>query len=121
MPRILYGTAWKAEATAQLVAQAFHAGFRGVDTAGQRKHYREDLVGQGIATARRRLNLGREQVWIQTKCAMSSKCHVSSTDVLHTAGSPPSMGKTPTASFRTTRLLRWPSKCGRRFCTACAT
>ncbi len=67
MPRILYGTAWKAERTADLVEQAFEAGFRGVDTAGQRKHYREDLVGLGLARARSKLGLKREDVWIQTK------------------------------------------------------
>ncbi|KDN40965.1 Aldo/keto reductase [Tilletiaria anomala UBC 951] len=67
MPKILYGTAWKGDATASLVRQAFRAGFRGVDTAGQRKHYREDLVGEGIALARRELGLKREDIWIQTK------------------------------------------------------
>jgi diketogulonate reductase-like aldo/keto reductase len=67
MPRMLYGTAWKAERTADLVQQAVKNGFRGVDTAGQRKHYREDLVGLGIAQARKELGLKREEIWIQTK------------------------------------------------------
>ena len=45
MPRMMYGTAWKAERTADLVEAAIRAGFRGVDTACQPKHYREAGVG----------------------------------------------------------------------------
>ena len=41
MPKIIYGTAWKKERTAQLVEQAIVAGFRGIDTACQPKHYHE--------------------------------------------------------------------------------
>ncbi len=37
MPKIVYGLAWKKEATTQLVIQAVKAGFRGIDTAGQWK------------------------------------------------------------------------------------
>ena len=47
----IYGTAWKNESTAKLVAQAIKAGFRGIDTACQPRHYREDLVGAGIRDA----------------------------------------------------------------------
>jgi diketogulonate reductase-like aldo/keto reductase len=35
MPRLIYGTAWKKERTADLVEKAFKLGFRGVDTACQ--------------------------------------------------------------------------------------
>lgn len=56
IPAFLYGTAWKKEKTADLVYQALCSGFRGVDTAAQPKHYREDLVGDGI---RRALSEGR--------------------------------------------------------------
>ena len=41
MPRLIYGTAWKKEATAPLVVSAVLAGFRGIDTACQPKHYYE--------------------------------------------------------------------------------
>lgn len=41
MPKMLYGTAWKKEATAELVAEALDVGFRGIDTAAQPKHYNE--------------------------------------------------------------------------------
>jgi len=51
MPRLLYGTAWKKDDTAELVYQALKAGFRGIDTAAQPKHYREDLVAQGVRRA----------------------------------------------------------------------
>ena len=47
IPAFLYGTAWKKERSADLVYQALCSGFRGVDTAAQPKHYREDLVGDG--------------------------------------------------------------------------
>jgi hypothetical protein len=40
MPRFIYGTAWKKEATKQLVIKAILNGFRGIDTACQPKHYR---------------------------------------------------------------------------------
>lgn len=45
--RMIYGTAWKKEKTAELVKQALKSGFRALDTAAQPKHYREDLVGHG--------------------------------------------------------------------------
>ena len=48
IPPFVYGTAWKKERTATLVALALHAGFRGVDTAAQPRHYQEDLVGDGV-------------------------------------------------------------------------
>lgn len=44
----MYGTAWKKERTSDLVVQAVRAGFRGIDTACQPKHYREDLVGEAL-------------------------------------------------------------------------
>lgn len=67
MPGILYGTAWKDTQTTQLVFTAFLYGFRGVDTAAQRKHYREDLVGEGVLQASKQLGLSRGDVWLQTK------------------------------------------------------
>lgn len=67
MPKILYGTAWKDARTTDLVYTAFKQGFRGVDTAAQRKHYREDLVGLGIQKACEDLGLQRSDIWIQTK------------------------------------------------------
>ena len=51
MPTLIYGTAWKAEKTADFVYKAIKAGFRGIDTAGQPKHYKEPLVGEGIRKA----------------------------------------------------------------------
>lgn len=63
MPRLVYGTAWKAERTAALVEAALRAGFRGIDTAAQPKHYDESGVGAGLAEA----GLPREQLYVQTK------------------------------------------------------
>lgn len=40
-PRITYGTAWKKDATSDLVYNAIVTGFRHVDTACQPKHYNE--------------------------------------------------------------------------------
>lgn len=45
---LIYGTAWKAEETRELVLKAFRCGYRSFDTAAQPKHYREDLVGEAI-------------------------------------------------------------------------
>jgi diketogulonate reductase-like aldo/keto reductase len=48
MPKLIYGTAWKKELTANLVVQAVRAGFRGIDTACQPEDglRREDLFIQ---------------------------------------------------------------------------
>ncbi len=45
---MIYGTAWKNEQTANLVHKAIESGFRAIDVAAQPKHYREDLVGDGV-------------------------------------------------------------------------
>lgn len=66
MPRILYGTAWKKDATAGLVERAIAEGFRGVDTACQPKHYDEAGVGQGVARALGD-GLTRADLYLQTK------------------------------------------------------
>jgi diketogulonate reductase-like aldo/keto reductase len=66
MPKIIYGTAWKKARTAALVEQAVTLGFRGIDTAGQPKHYDEAGVGEGVA---RCLSAGmnRADLYLQTK------------------------------------------------------
>jgi len=64
---LLYGTAWKKKRTTALCAEAFSAGFRGIDTACQPKHYQEDLVGDALYEAFTSGKLTREQTWIQTK------------------------------------------------------
>ena len=66
IPRIVYGTAWKQEQTAALVEQALALGFRGLDTAGQPKHYNEAGVGQGMARALTS-GLSRQAIFLQTK------------------------------------------------------
>jgi diketogulonate reductase-like aldo/keto reductase len=67
LPRFLYGTAWKEDATQRCVELAIQQGFRGIDTANQRRHYHEAAVGQGIATVIRSGVVTREQLFIQTK------------------------------------------------------
>jgi diketogulonate reductase-like aldo/keto reductase len=66
MPNMIYGTAWKKENTANLVCKAILKGFKGVDTACQPKHYREDLVGQGLLKAYES-GIKREDLFLQTK------------------------------------------------------
>ncbi|MFG1378474.1 aldo/keto reductase family protein [Xanthobacter autotrophicus] len=66
MPRILYGTAWKKERTAALVEMALRAGFRGIDTACQPKHYHEPGVGEGLAALLKE-GLARSDLYLQTK------------------------------------------------------
>lgn len=63
IPAVVYGTAWKKQNTASLVCLALKAGFRGVDTACQPKHYNEAGVGEGIKLS----GVDREQLFIQTK------------------------------------------------------
>jgi diketogulonate reductase-like aldo/keto reductase len=63
----LYGTAWKEERTAGLTELALRTGFRGIDTANQRRHYFEEGVGQGLAAAYRQGLVKRDDVFLQTK------------------------------------------------------
>jgi len=67
MPRIIYGTAWKKERTTDLVVRAIRAGFRGIDTACQPKHYREDLVGEALGSLLSTHNIRRDSLFLQTK------------------------------------------------------
>lgn len=67
IPEFLYGTAWKEERTEALVALALKVGFRGIDTANQRRHYYEAGVGRGLASAYRDGIVTRADVFLQTK------------------------------------------------------
>lgn len=67
VPRLLYGTAWKEEETERLTALALKQGFRGIDTANQRKHYHEAGVGRAIATAIADGLVTRANLFLQTK------------------------------------------------------
>ncbi|KTC72422.1 D-xylose reductase III [Legionella birminghamensis] len=67
LPFILYGTAWKEERTQALCYQALNAGFRGIDTANQRKHYYEEGVGQGISQFLAQSEVHREDLFLQSK------------------------------------------------------
>lgn len=67
VPAFLYGTAWKEDRTAELVTLALDAGFRGIDTANQRKHYFEAAVGEALAAAFTRGLLTRDELFLQTK------------------------------------------------------
>src|SRR6266581_3198923 len=67
VPEFLYGTAWKEERTAALTELALRMGFRGIDTANQRKHYFEAGVGEGLAAACRAGIVTRDDLFLQTK------------------------------------------------------
>jgi diketogulonate reductase-like aldo/keto reductase len=67
LPDLLYGTAWKEVATQSLVELALSQGFRGIDTANQRRHYHEAAVGQAIAVAIERGHVKRNELFLQTK------------------------------------------------------
>jgi diketogulonate reductase-like aldo/keto reductase len=77
-PSIIYGTAWKKTDTPRLVFEALSAGFRGIDTACQPRHYREDLVGAGLAQAIVKGIVTREEVFLQTKFSPID-CHDANT------------------------------------------
>ena len=66
IPPLLYGTAWKKDATAALVERALRLGFRGIDTACQPRHYDEPGTGAGIAACLGPV-LAREDLYLQTK------------------------------------------------------
>ena len=67
VPAFLYGTAWKEDSTAALTELALRAGFRGIDTANQRRHYFEAGVGQALAAAYRAGVVTRADLFLQTK------------------------------------------------------
>jgi diketogulonate reductase-like aldo/keto reductase len=67
VPTLIYGTAWKEQRTAHVVEQALSMGFRGVDTANQRRHYLEAEVGRALRAELERGTLRREDVFVQTK------------------------------------------------------
>lgn len=66
LPPLIYGTAWKEDDTERLVTLALETGFRGIDTANQRKHYHEAQVGSALSTAFAR-GLRRDELFLQTK------------------------------------------------------
>jgi diketogulonate reductase-like aldo/keto reductase len=66
-PSFLYGTAWKEERTASLTRLAVEAGFRGIDTANQRRHYFEQAVGDALEELYRGGAVRREDLFLQTK------------------------------------------------------
>lgn len=67
VPDFLYGTAWKEDRTPGLTELALRIGFRGIDTANQRRHYFEAGVGQGLAASYRARVVARSDVFLQTK------------------------------------------------------
>ena len=89
IPKLIYGTAWKEDKTAELVELALAKGFRGIDTACQPRHYKEPLVGEGIQRAYAK-GLKREYLFLQPS-------------------SPPSADKTPMI-FLMTKIKLFQSK-----------
>lgn len=67
VPRFLYGTAWKEDETQRLTELALRQGFRGIDTANQRRHYHEAAVGQAIASSVASGLVIRDDLFLQTK------------------------------------------------------
>lgn len=67
LPDFVYGTAWKEDRTPALTEFALRMGFRGIDTANQRRHYFEAGVGEGLEAAYRAGVVTRANVFLQTK------------------------------------------------------
>jgi len=66
IPAFMYGTAWKKEATTDLVLEAVKAGFKAIDTANQLIHYDEGRVGEALVLLAQQ-GVGREHLFLQTK------------------------------------------------------
>jgi diketogulonate reductase-like aldo/keto reductase len=66
IPSFMYGTAWKKEATTQLVQLAVTLGFRAIDTANQLIHYQEALVGEALQALEKQ-GIKRDILFLQTK------------------------------------------------------
>ncbi len=65
-PSFIYGTAWKEDATADLVNLAVSTGFSGIDTANQPRHYNEPLVGKALLKLVSS-GINREELFLQSK------------------------------------------------------
>lgn len=63
---MIYGTAWKEDKTKELVIQAVQSGFRAIDTANQKRHYREDYVGEALVELSKQ-GIARENLFLQSK------------------------------------------------------
>ena len=72
VPGFLYGTAWKENETQRLTELALRQGFRGIDTANQRRHYHEAAVGQAITAAIESGLVVRNDLFLQTKFTFQS-------------------------------------------------
>jgi diketogulonate reductase-like aldo/keto reductase len=66
IPSFMYGTAWKKEATRQLVELAVASGFKAIDTANQLIHYEEALVGEALQALKKK-GIARDTLFLQTK------------------------------------------------------
>lgn len=67
VPDFLYGTAWKEDRTTALTELAVKGGFRGIDTANQRRHYFEAGVGEALSALYRDRVVSRSDLFLQTK------------------------------------------------------
>ena len=67
VPRFIYGTAWKEQATCELTLKALHNGFTAIDTANQRKHYYEEGVGLALQTFYASSGKKRDDLYLQSK------------------------------------------------------
>lgn len=70
LPRVLFGTAWKGDKTAEVVSKAISAGFTGIVSGGDSRNYNEKLVGDAIKQSGKRENL-----YIQTSFIPASSPH----------------------------------------------
>ena len=66
VPTFMYGTAWKKEATEELVQLAVASGFTAIDTANQLIHYEEALVGEALQALEKE-GIKRDALFLQTK------------------------------------------------------
>lgn len=79
---LIYGTAFRAEGTPELVEKAVLAGFRAFDTAGVRTTYREDLLAATLRKLYSQEIITREDIYVLKLChACCPAGHL--TDVRH--------------------------------------
>jgi len=88
VPRFLYGTAWKEDETRRLTELALRQGFRGLDTANQRRHYHEAAVGQAVAAAVAGGLVPRDDLFPQAKFTFRSPSATAGPSPRSSSGSP---------------------------------
>mmetsp|Transcript_3134 Transcript_3134/g.4505 ORF Transcript_3134/g.4505 Transcript_3134/m.4505 type:complete len:398 (+) Transcript_3134:665-1858(+) len=67
IPGMLFGTAWKKDATYDQTIRALEMGYRGIDSANQPLHYNEPATGRAVGDFMKTHSIARGALFLQSK------------------------------------------------------